>query len=402
MARIKVLEVLEANVGGARKHVLQLLRGLDRARFDMHLACSVERDQSVSPELDALRAEGVRVSTVRMLRRPAPLSDFAALRTLCRLMRTERYDLVHTHASKAGFLGRLAARRAGVPAVVHTPHTFPFERHDTVLAPLYKVLERLAARWADRLVLVSASQREVAERAGLGPSHRLVVIPNGIRLPEREPAAARRKFRAELGLRDADRVVALVGRLAPQKDVQTFLSVARELTRALPEARLLLVGAADNSRYVRGLRPRISEAAWRVAFGGQAPAGAVPWAPDLPLRLLGERPDAAELVAAVDVVILPSLYEGLPYSLLEAMAQRVPVVASRVTGNVDVIEHGRSGFLAPVGDVSAFANYALKLLADEACRAGMGEAARARVAAEFTEERFLRQMAELYETLLER
>ena len=139
-----------------------------------------------------------------------------------------------------------------------------------------------------------------------------------------------------------------------------------------------------------------------LAEGGKEPRGVVHWSPELPVQVLGHRADAADLVAAFDVVLLPSLYEGLPYSLLEAMAQRVPVVASDVTGNRDAIEHGRSGFLVALGDVSAFASQALSLLRDAACRAHMGDAARERVAAEFTEDRFLRRMTELYEGLLER
>ena len=400
MARIKLLEVLEANMGGARKHVFQLLRGLDRDRFELHLACSTQRDEGVAAELDALRSEGLRVFPVRMLRRPAPLSDFAALGALTRLMRAERYGLVHTHASKAGFLGRLAARRARVPAVVHTPHTFPFERRDTLFAPLYRLLERRAGRWADRIVLVSASQRHVAEAAGIGPADRLVVIPNGIPMPTGE---SRHKYRSELGLGDSDVAMAFVGRLAPQKDVQTFLAVAGELRRALPSVRLFVAGSADNRHYLRSLRPAPTPEAWRVlAEGGKEPRGVVHWSPELPVQVLGHRADAADLVAAFDVVLLPSLYEGLPYSLLEAMAQRVPVVASDVTGNRDAIEHGRSGFLVALGDVSAFASQALSLLRDAACRAHMGDAARERVAAEFTEDRFLRRMTELYEGLLER
>jgi len=410
MDRVRVLEVLEANVGGARKHVFQLLRGLDRGRFELHLACSMERDAGVAAELDALSAEGVRVFPVRMLRRPAPLADFGALGALCRLMRAGAYNLVHTHASKAGFLGRLAARRARVPAVVHTPHTFPFERRDTPLRRLYLALERRAARWADRIVLVSPSQRRVAEGAGIGPAERLVVIPNGIPMPTGEP---RHEYRSELGLRNADVAVAFVGRLTPQKDVQTFLAVAGELRRALPGVRLFAVGATDSHRYLRSLRPPPGAEAWRVLACGRGlcaprgagtpgPQAAVLWSPELPVQVLGHRADAPELVAAFDVVLLPSLYEGLPYSLLEAMARRLPVVASDVTGNRDVIEHGRSGFLVPVGDVSGFANHALRLAEDAALRSRMGEATRERVAAEFTEERFLRRMTELYEGVLGR
>jgi len=402
MQPAKVLEVLEASIGGARKHVLQILRGLDRGRFELHLACSLERDPGAAAEVEALRSEGIRVSVVPMLRRPAPLSDALALRALSRLMRAERFQLVHTHAAKAGFLGRLAARRARVPAILHTPHTFPFELTDTVLAPLYRLLERRAAAWADRIVLVAPSQREAAERARLCPSSRLVVIENGIELPPADPAEARRRYRAELGLGEDTPAFGFVGRIAPQKDIQTFLSVAGEVCREMPSARAFLVGEAGGRRYLRSLRPRISPDAWRAVALGERPSRAIPWSASLPVAVLGGRPDAADLVAAFDVVVLPSLYEGLPYALLEAMACRVPVVASAVTGNRDAIEDGRSGVLVPAGDVAGFARAVLALLADGGRRRTLGAAARERVAARFAEQRFLREMDALYTEMLER
>jgi len=403
MPTTKVLQVLEATVGGARKHVGQVLRRLLRTqRFEVHLACSLERDPTAAAWCDARAAEGVRVVPVRMLRRPAPLADVAALRHLTRLMRAERYDLVHTHAAKAGFLGRWAARRAGVPAVVHTPHTFPFERRDTPLAPLYRALERRAARWADRIVLVCESQRSMAEGAGIGPSERLVVIPNGIAPPAREPAALRGRFRAELGLEPGDVAVAFVGRLTPQKDIQTFLSAAARVGREVPAARFFVVGGTDSRRYLRSLRPPVSAEAWRVVTQGAAAGAHAEWSADLPVRVLGHRDDAVELVAAFDVVVLPSLYEGLPYSLLEAMAQGVATVASDVTGNRDAIEQGRSGLLVAPGDVGGFARAVAELCRDAELRARVGAAARERVAAEFTEEGSLARLVALYDELLAR
>ena len=401
MARVKVLEVLEANVGGARKHVHQLLLGLDPERFERHLACSLERDPDGEEELEMLRAAGIRVTTIPMQRRPSPVADVQTLRQLAALMRAHDYDLVHTHAAKAGFLGRLAARRCAVGAVLHTPHTFPFERLDTPLRPLYRLLERLAASWADRVVLVAPSQRQAALAARLCDEGRLAVVENGIAPLGEEPEVLRRRYRDELGLADDTPAVAFVGRVTPQKDLQTFLPVAEDVLRVLPDARVFLVGGADNHRYLRSLRPRVGEQAWPVLTEGERPPAPVHWSPSLAVQVLGHRADASELVAAFDVVLLPSRYEGLPYSLLEAMACGVAVVASDVTGNRDVVRHGKSGLLAPPGDVRAFARWTLKLLTEPELRGQLGAAARERVAESFTEARFLRRMAELYESAIE-
>jgi len=398
MGRTKVLEVLEANVGGAQKHVFQILHGLDPGRFELHLACSVERDPSAAAGLDSLRAEGIRVASIRMVRRPSPLSDFRALRALERLMAAEHYDIVHTHASKAGFLGRWAARRAGVPVVIHTPHTFPFQRVDTRLTALYRWLERRAARWTDRIVLLTEGQRELARDARIGAESQYVVIPNGIRVPAEDRDAARRRFRQELGLDEDTPAMAFIGRITPQKDVQTFLSTAAEVLRSLPRATAFLVGAADNRDYLLSLTPGVGAEACSVLVGGEHGSKTLVWSDALPLRVLGHRPDAADLAAAFDAIVLPSRYEGLPYSLLEAMAWAVPVIASDIPGNRDAIEPGRSGLLAAPGDVAEFVKALVNVLGDRDSARKLGAAARERVAAEFTEERFLGRIAGLYDS----
>ncbi len=393
--RVKILEVLEANVGGARKHVLDILRCLDRSRFEPHVACSLRRGFDAPEALRQFETLGAKTTVVPMLRRPAPLADLRSLRDLGRLIRRERFAIVHTHASKAGFLGRLAARRAGVAAVVHTPHTFPFERRDTSLAPLYCLLERWAAGWADRIVLVAPSQRATAEQLGVA-DQRLVVIENGVEPPAEPPETLRARYREKLGLAADEPAFAFVARLTPQKDVQSFLRVAGEVFRLVPEAKGFVVGATDNPAYLRSLRPRPSPQSWRTLTEDKPAEGLLLWSDGLPLRVLGHRSDAPSLVAAFDLVILPSLYEGLPYSLLEAMACGVPVVASNVTGARDAIVDGETGFLVPVGDVTAFARAAAKVLTDRALRLRLGAAARERALGHFSLERFAERINALY------
>lgn len=332
-----------------------------------------------------------------MQREIRPAADARAFLALLRLCRRERFHVVHTHCAKAGFLGRLAARRAGVPAVLHTPHCFPFQRVDTRLTPLYRVLERRAARWADRIVLVGESQRQVALDAGVCEEEELVVVENGIAPPAEEPAALRRRHREALGLSEDAWAAGFVGRVTPQKDVQTFLSACDALLASLPDLALLLVGTTDHLPYLRSLRPPISPEAWRVVARGGSPDGPVYWSSAMPIRVLGERSEASELIAALDVLVLPSRYEGLPYVALEAMACGVPVVASEVPGNVDAVADGETGLLVESGRASSFARAVAKLLADADLRRTMGAAARRRVAARFTQERFLREMAALYE-----
>jgi len=182
--------------------------------------------------------------------------------------------------------------------------------------------------------------------------------------------------------------------------VQTFLSACAGLLTSLPALRLFLVGTTDDERYLASLRPPISDAARRVVTSGKLPPGPVFWSPALPVQVLGHREDAAQLVAAFDVAFLCSHYEGLPYAALEAMACEVPMVASDVSGCRDAVEHEGTGLLVPPGRAALFAQAAARLLADPSLRRRLGAAARERVAERFTRERFLRETAALYESLL--
>lgn len=396
MTRVKVLQVLEATTGGTARHLLYLAHHLDASRHELHVAYSPRRDPAAAGRfVAALRGRAV-VHPVPMLRRPAPLADLRALRALARLIREHGYHVVHTHAAKAGFLGRLAAHRAGTTAIVHTPHTFPFQRVDTRLTGLYRWLDRRAARWCHRIVCLTTSQRELALAAGLCGPEKLVVIPNGVELPAEAPQALRRRYRAELGIPDGVAAVGVVGRLTPQKDIQTVLDTAALLLRTAPDTRIVLVGATDNPRYLASLRPRPSDAAWQTITTTNAPPHRTVWSPELPIDVLGPRPDAAGLVAAFDVLLLPSLYEGQPYALLEAMACGVPAVASNVTGNCDVIEHGATGILVPPGAPAECAASVHELLGDAVRRHKMGSAARQAVEARFQVGPAVSQLAELY------
>ena len=178
LSRPKVLIAMEPLVGGTLRHLSQFLEYTDPAEFDVHLAVSALRAPQVRSQFGPWQAQGWTVHEIPMCRELSPHRDALALRRLVELCRRERFDLVHTHSAKAGFLGRAAARLTGA-ATVHTPHVFPFGRGGTVRAEvLYLALEKLAGRWTDRLVLLSNYQANQVARYRLLPPERVVVIPN--------------------------------------------------------------------------------------------------------------------------------------------------------------------------------------------------------------------------------
>jgi glycosyltransferase involved in cell wall biosynthesis len=377
-ARIRVLQILEATTGGTRRHLVDLARHLDPTRFELHLAVSTRRDPDFLDDLRLLRERGLEATVVPMLRAIRPWHDLPAFLRLRRLIAALRPDIVHTHSSKAGFLGRLAARQVGTPAVVHTPHVFPFQMAvSPALQALYRVLERRAARWADRIACVCEQERREALRLRIAAPDRLVVIPNGVEAPIEPPTPADRLTqRRALGLAPDGLVVGMVARFTRQKGHADLLAALPAVFRREPGARVVLVGDGE-------LRAALERDIAARGFRGQ-------------VTIVGAREDAARCYPAFDVTALPSLWEGMPYALLDAMAHGSAIVATTVGGVPEAIKDGQSGLLVPPSAPDRLADALTALLADPALRARLGEAARRTVQKQFRLPEMIRMTAELY------
>lgn len=373
--------VTRLDLGGAQQNTLYTVEHLDPARYEAVLLCG--RGGQLDPEAEALsrRDPPVRLRFVEDLVREAnPVRDLAALFQLERMFSEERPDVVHTHSSKAGILGRAAARLAGVPAVVHTFHGFGF--HDRMSPPVkafYLGLERAAARWADRLVFVSKANMEVAAAEGLGEPSSWSLIRSGVRLAGLPAKVDRGAVKAALGVRLHKPLVVGVGNLKPQKNAEDFLAVAEAVLARVPEASFAFVGDGP-------LRPRLEARA--LAKGLHAK-----------VRFLGWRRDVPELLAASDVFLLTSLWEGLPRALVEAMRSGLPCACYGVDGVRDLLVDGVNGFSAPAGDRARLADGVVRLLEDPALRRRMGDAAAASVGPEFDIDRMVREQESLIDSL---
>lgn len=385
-SRLRVVQVItRLELGGAQQLCLDLCRRLDRRRFEVVLVTGAGGE--LLREARALA--DCRLEVVGpLVREVSPLRDAAALVALVRRLRRERATargavLVHTHSSKAGILGRAAAKLAGVAMVVHTIHGYGF--HDGQPAPvrrLYQGLERLASRLSHALVAVAEENRRTGVRLGLFEAGRCEVIPGGIDVSAyRRPADARGRARAALGLPAEAPVVGMVACLKPQKAPEDFVAVAARVGAAVPEARFFIAG--DGER-----RGAVEAAARRAGLDGR-------------LALLGWRRDVPDLMAATDVLVLTSRWEGLPLVLPQAMAAGRPVVATSVNGAPEAVREGVTGHLVPPGDVAALAGRVIDLLRDEPRRQAMGAAA-ARSAPEFDIEPMVRRYEALYERLAAR
>ncbi|MGI4977300.1 MAG: glycosyltransferase family 4 protein [Janthinobacterium lividum] len=355
---MKILEV--ANVDFSLRHfVLPLMLGL-RARGHEVIGTCADGDL-----LRDVRAAGFRVVPVPMARSLSPGAQVRAFRALLALIRAERPDLVHAHMPISGFLARAAARTAGVPHVAYTCHGFLFNQP----GPLPRRAAALAMEWVggrltDLTMTVSGEEAADARRLGIARAPR--AIGNG-RDPARfrPDAGARSRVRAALGTPAERVVVIVVSRLVRHKGHPELLAAMNSV-----DAELWVVGERLPSDH--GLDPEDAFAAAQARLGPR-------------LRRLGGRTDVAELLAAADIFALPSHFEGLPMSVIEAMLCGLPVVSTAIRGPREQVLDGVTGLLVPPREVAPLARALQSLAGDPAARLRMGQAGRARAVALYDE-----------------
>jgi glycosyltransferase involved in cell wall biosynthesis len=287
----------------------------------------------------------------------APVADLTALAELVRLIRAERPAIVHTHTSKAGFIGRLAAVIARAPAVIHQPHGHIFYGYYSPRrTAVFTALERQAARWTDRIITLTDRGAQEHLARGIGRAEQYVAVPSGVPTAElRAAAPPRGAARARLGLDPDAFIVVGLGRLVPIKGFDLLARALPALVAQIPSARVLLVG----------------DGAERARLGAIAASMGVAER----LRMTGETTDIASYLAAADVVAVPSRNEGMGRVIVEAMALGLPVVATTVGGIPDVVTDGECGRLVEPEDVDALAAALIELGRDPALRCKLGEAA---------------------------
>jgi len=367
---IHIAHVVEAAGGGVARHVIDLVAHLDRAEFTCSLYLSLERPDSWRAPFRALGEAGHMLREISMVRIPDP----RAVKTIAEWARRDKIDILHLHSAKAGYLGRLAAQSAGIPAV-YTPHAFPFLRTTDPLRPLYRLIERrLAARTA-KIVCVSPGEREEALLAGL-PEDKLAVIPNGIDTARWAPAssAERAAARRALGIIDKEIVVGALARLAQQKGIDLLVQAAEDVLPDFPQARILVWGDGPRREALIGLARRLNLP--RVQF-------------------VGETRDPARAYAAMDVFCNPARWEGCPYAVLEAMGRGLPVVAADIAGHAHLIADGESGVLCESDLPGPLAGALRIVLADQDVRDAFGAAARVQVE-QYTIQRMVEGTAAVY------
>jgi glycosyltransferase involved in cell wall biosynthesis len=367
--------------GGAQENTFHTVRLADSDRFEADLISGPTHGREGSIE-EVIREAGIVIQREPFLvRNPAPLRDLLTLRRLTRRLRQGRYDIVHTHTSKAGLLGRLAAERAGVPIVVHTPHGNVFHGYfNPILTRLFVWMERHGARRTGRIIELTAGGIEEHLNEGIGQRDQYTVIFSGIDIHPFDAAIENREAtRAARGIAPEDVLIGGVGRLEPVKGFTYFVEAAKAIAAKAPEARFLHAGAGSQAAKLREAAGPLGE---RFQFAGL-------------------REDVPELMAAMDILVAPSVNEGMGRVLLEAGAAAVPAVASRVGGIPDIVDDDETGLLVPPRDAAAIAGAVLELIRAPERRRLMGATARAKVAPHYSLESMVERIEALYEELID-
>jgi len=379
LPKVKVLHVITRFIGGSGGNTLISAVDMDSDRYETWVAA-----MPGGPLWDQARAGGVRtVDVVHMRERISPLHDLLACFELVRLMRRERFSVVHTHCSKAGLIARVAARLSGVPAVVHTFHLFA--AHDGLSwsrRMAYLWLDRSVRSLAHRYVAVAPRVAREAVEQRLARPGSVVVVPSAVELSD-IPTAPDDGVRADLGLPPEGPIVGTVGRIVAQKSPIDFVRMCAVIHAERPDVHFVMVG--DATLESAGLEAETRQEAERL---------------QVPIVFTGFRPDAPRIAAAFDVYVVPSLYEGLGRAVTEAMASGRPVVATAVNGVPDLVEPGSTGLLARPADPASLAAAVVWMLDHPAEARRMGLQGRERVRSHFGPQVMCGALDELYSELL--
>lgn len=358
--------------GGAEEHILTLLGGLDRKYFRLHLVCPPETEARLKPDVPT----DVELIPLALSR---PTQVGAAYR-LARMIRERGVKILHSHQFYASLFASPVGAMCRVPVILETPHLRESWRKGRIKSSF--AVDRFVGRFVDYYIAVShANARYLVESKRL-PKKKVVVIHNGCDLRRfnsgRQSGEAVRK---DLGLSESDPMMVLVGRLEPQKGHRVLLDAFVKVHSEFPRARLVCVGEGS-------LREELEE---RTAGLGLAEA----------VRFVGFQSNVPAWLAAADLMVLPSFFEGLPIVAIESLAAGRPVVATAVDGTPEVVVNGKTGFTVPPGDAPALGAALLCLIRDADLRQTMGREGRRWVAEHFTQELQIRRTQELYLRALE-
>ncbi len=364
------------STGGIAEYIRWLVQGIDQDNYTLTVACLSENSAEFAAELQ----EKYRVETMNYAMDRYKVNFFSDFRLeiqLIRLLNSRRYDLVHAHGSKAGFLVRAAGIGTRLP-VLYTPHCFAFHAETKGWKKnAIVLLERLAAYRTAQFITVSKGSKELALAHRVGRAEQFSVVYTGIKAEKYHPEINRSALKSALNIPPNAPVVGSVGRLNAQKSPLDFVRAAAASLRLVPETHFLWAGSGVLAEEAKKLGEKLGISS--------------------SLHWLGQRADIPALLQILDCFVLTSRWEGFPLVVLEAMSAGVPVVATDIPGTNEAIEHKKNGLLAPAGDYETIGKEIAELLKNPQTRQKYAAASRLRLEAEFTRAKMLEKIQRIYD-----
>lgn len=370
--------ITKPELGGAQLSTLNILLNLPRDKYNISIITSAHG--MLEPEFRGMKKAMTFFS--RFLVRPInPLSDILAFIDIFLIYRSNKYDLVHTHSSKAGIIGRWAARLANIPTIIHTVHGWPFNDYQpSILRRFYIFLERITASVTTKIICVSKRDIDIALRYKIAPREKLTLIRYGIPLRKfRESKTDIQLKKRELGIANNDPVIGMISCLKPQKSPADYVRAAIEIYKEMPAVNFLMVGDG----VLKSQCKRILDAATldgRFIFAG--------W-----------RRDVSEILDVLDVVVLTSKWEGMPISIIEALSKGRVVVATDAGGTSELVKDGVTGYIVEPGSYRQVAKKVLNVLNDRQLFQSVKNRAYSSIDDSFDVSRMVNEIDNLYQRL---
>ncbi len=392
----RVLRILNRLIiGGPSKNAVYLSRYM-QPEFETMLVIGGKEEHELDADFLAIQ-NGIDPVCIPEMKRPiSPGNDYKAYNSLKKLIREFKPDIVHTHAAKSGALGRLAAKSCNVPVIIHTFHGHVFHSYfNPVKTNFFIRAERYLAGITDTIIAISDVQKnELSSQFKIAAENKFRVIPLGLDLDAFTTGqdAKRKTFRSEFGLDDDTIAIGIIGRLVPIKNHSLFLKALKKLLNVTSRnIKAFIIGDGDSREAIR------NEAA-SLGIGYSVHTDKEH---SQPLIFTSWRTDVDVICAGLDIIVLTSLNEGTPVSLIEAQAAGKPIVSTRVGGITDVVMENRTALLSDVNDVETFANNLQRLVEDEALRHSFSNAGVQFVINKFSYKRLVSDMGRLYNEMLQ-
>lgn len=369
----KIVMIVEAMLGGIRQHVCDIVESLNQQEYEIYVIYSDLRADDAFKKNKEQFMKYAKLIQCDVMQRSIGVKDFIAYKEIVSMLGKIKPDIVHCHSSKAGIVGRLAAKKCKVPLIIYTPNAYAFQNPDIsfVKKYIYIYAEKILSRYATSLTInVSKGEMKLAQDYKLDRPEKFKLIYNGIpqiKLKEKQ------QIREELGMDENKFLVGITARCAKQKDPFTFLRIAEETVRRNSDIEFIYIGDGE-------LQEEMNQ--WIIDHGLEHK-----------IHMLGFRKDAAMIVGVFDLYLSTALYEGLPYSMIEAMRAGVPIIATDTVGNNELVFERINGRLFPVKDV----NCAVRMILKQYEKGGIeSESVKETFIKEFSMTTMLNRLSEVY------